>query len=188
MTPRRLILVLVAIAAVAAIVIVVATCGDDDGEPSGSGGETAQETSDGASSDGSPFERDPCELLTDADLRDLLGQAVEGTFAPGEEESATPGRCEWATGRAVGDGARASGIAVFLGDEQLFENTRALAEGGEDFEQLDGIGDDAYAGGGEGGVRIDDAAITVTPIGVNTNDPATHDLIADVLQRIAANY
>lgn len=197
MSARRVILLLAAIVAVGLVVVLIATCGDDDSEPGASDEPAAEQSADAepaeddgeASDDSSPFARDACELLTDDDTEAILGERTEGTFTPGEAESFTPGRCEWATGRPVQPNElRASGVAVFLGDEKIYDNTRIIAENGDDFEELDGIGDEAYAGGGEGGLRIGDAGITVTVIGVNTNSPDTHRLLVDILERIAANY
>ena len=193
MTARRLLLLLLAaIAAVVLVVVFVATCGDDDSEPEGSDEPAAEQAAgDGepAADGASPFERDACELLTGADVETILGERVEGTFTPGDAESFTPGRCEWATGNPVGPNElRASGVAVFLGDEKIYDNTRVIAENGDDFEEFEGIGDEAYAGGGEGGLRVGDAGITVTVIGVNTNSPDAHRLLVDILERIAANY
>lgn len=198
-------LLLASVVVVGLVAVFIATCGDDDSEPDGSDEPDAEQTADdtdSAADDGedeggdeqggdgsSPFERDACELLTAADIEAILGERTQGTFSPGDAESFTPGRCEWATGSPVEESElRASGVVVFLGDEKIFDNTRVIAENGDDFEELDGIGDEAYAGGGEGGVRIDDAGITVTVIGVNTNSPDTHRLLVDILERIAGNY
>lgn len=172
-----------AVAALAALALGATGCGSDDADEGGDG--------DIASADGSPFERDACELLTDADVEEILGQPVEGEFTPGDEETSTPGRCEWAApqGGGASEGpVRPAAIQVLLGDEQIFENTRVLAENGDHYETLDDLGDDAYAGAGEGGLLIGGTGIIVTPIGVNVNDPATQELLVDAVSRVAENY
>lgn len=172
------------LALLAALTVLGAGCGGGDDGPDRPDGEPA---SDGRAS---PFDRDACELLSRADARELLGAPVEGAFTEGDESSSTPGQCEWAaTGEGgTGGAARSAAIQLLLGDEQIFENTRIIAEGGDDYEAVDEVGDEAYAGSGQGGVLIGDAGIAVTPLGASANDPATHELIVDILTRVAGNY
>jgi hypothetical protein len=180
------------IAAVVALALMGVGCGggDDSGADGGqtSGSGPAADAGEGQSG-GSPYDRDACELLTGADIDAVLGEQVDGRFIPGDGTTSTPGQCEWASGEEVDlDEPALEGIVLFLGGEQLFENTRMLAERGDDYETFDVIGAEAYVGGGEGGVRVDEAGITVTPIGVDPSAPATHDLIVDLLGRVVANY
>ncbi len=169
-----------------ALALSVAACGgDDDG---GDGESDAAETQAATS----PFDRDACELLTEAEVEQALGEPVEGEFTEGDESTSTPGQCNWAKGdnpvNLADPSQTPSAITLLLGDPQIFDNSRILAEDGDDYEALDGVGDDAYAGNGVGGVRIADAGITVTPIGVDVNNPATHDLIVELVSQVAANY
>ncbi len=169
-----------------ALALSVAACGGDD---DGGDGETDAPETQAATS---PFERDACELLTEPEVEQALGEPVEGEFTEGDESTSTPGQCNWAksddSGNLVDPSPKPSAITLLLGDEQIFDNSRILAEDGDDYETLDGVGDDAYAGNGMGGVRIGEAGITVTPIGVDVNSPETQALIVELVAQVAANY
>ena len=197
MTARNRWILLVALALIAIVALVVVLVASGGGDDSGSDDpEQALESGeDGAGEppEGDPaaFTRDACELLTAADVRQVLGRAVEGEYTEGDAETFTPGQCNWATDRQIDVTApepRPAAIQIQLGDSQIFDNTRSLAENGDDYAPVEDLGDDAYAGGGFGGLLIEGAGITVVPIGINVNDPATRELIVDVLERVASNY
>jgi hypothetical protein len=172
---------------VAAVVLLAGACSDDgdEAEPPDAGQTTP---SSEAAAEADVFARDACELLTDEQAGDLLGDAVTKEATPGEPATSQPSSCSWsgAGGVDLGD-PQLTGITVFLGDHQIYDNTRVLAEDGDTFEELDGVGDEAYAGDAEGGVLVGDAGITVSPIGTDANDPATHDLVVDLLGLLAEN-
>ncbi len=179
------------VALVAALALLLVACGDDyggseDEEPESEANPSAdEEPADAAAL----FDRDACELLDDDQIAFVLGAGAEEESAPGDASIAQPAACTW----TVGDGAidvadpEISAITVLLGDHQIFDNTRELAEDGEDYEELDDVGDDAYVGAGQGGVQVGAAGITVTPIGTDVNSDATHDVIVDLLEQVAEN-
>ena len=175
----------------AAVVLLAGACSDDgdEAEPPDAGQTTAEPATDTTVDAAAVFDRDACELLTDEQAGDLLGDAVTKEATPGDAATSQPSSCTWSGADAsvdLGD-PQLTAITVFLGDRQIYDNTRVLAEDGETFEELDGLGDEAYAGDGEGGVLVGGAGITVTPIGSDANDPATHDLVVDLLGILAGN-
>ena len=183
----------VRVAAVAAITLVVVGCGDDG---YGGGGpdpttEATQVTETTAAPEDAAavFDRDACALLTDAQAAELLGDGVTKEATPGDAATAQPATCTWSGPSATVDLAdpQPTALTVFLGDHQIYDNTRILAETGDTYEEFDDIGDEAYAGDGEGGVLVGVVGITVTPIGTDNNDPATHDVVVEVLGLLAAN-
>ena len=184
---------MVRVAGLAAITLVAVGCGDDG--YGGDGSDSTTEASDVTETTAAPedvaavFERDACALLTDAQAAELLGDGVTKEASPGDATIAQPATCTWSAPDATVDLAdpQPTALTVFLGDHQIYDNTRILAEDGATFEELDGIGDEAYAGDGEGGVLVGVAGITVTPIGTDSNDPATHDVVVEVLGLVAAN-
>ena len=173
-----------------ALCLLVAACGDDDAD-------TAEQPPSGAPADAGAapegaedlFDRDACELLTDDQVAEVLGDGATAESTPGDASISQPSACTWSVGDSTVDfeDPAPTGITVFLGDRQIYDNTQILAEDGERYEERDDIGDEAYAGDGEGGVVVGEAGITVTPIGADVNDPATHDLVIDLLALVAAN-
>ena len=158
-----------------------AACGDDGGE--------ADEPTDRAEAPATSFEGDACDLLTDEQVAEVLGDDVEEDLTPSGPEIEQPATCTWSVPGASVDFAdpQPTGITAFQGDRAIFDNTRILAEEGDDFEELDDLGDEAYAGNGVGGLLLDDIGITVTPIGTDSNAESTHDLIVDLLGTVAEN-
>ena len=180
--------------ALAAITLVAVGCGDDGyggggPDPTTEATEVTETTAAPEDAAAAVFDRDACALLTDAQAADLLGDGVTKEATPGDATIAQPATCTWSGPDATVDFAdpQPTALTVFLGDRQIYDNTRILAEDGATFEELDGIGDEAYAGDGEGGVMVGVAGITVTPIGTDSNDPATHDVVVEVLGLLAAN-
>ncbi len=172
--------------ALLASLLAVGGCGDDggggDAEPTATTGEEAAAPAD-------VFDRDACELLTVDRVAELLGPdaAANPDATPGDATISQPAACTWSTGEPINlADPGLNGLTVFLGDDQIFRNSRILAEDGEDYEELD-LGDEAYVGGGVGGVLIDGVGITVTPLGTDENDPAPHDLVVGLLEDVAAN-
>jgi len=162
-------------------VLFLAACGDDGGE--------ADEPTESTEAAGAGFEGDACDLLTDEQVAEVLGDDVEEELTPSGPEIEQPATCNWTVPGAAVDftDPQPTGITAFLGDRAIYDNTRVLAENGDDFEALDDLGDEAYAGNGVGGVLVGDLGITVTPIGVNTNDPATQALVVDLVGAVAEN-
>jgi Protein of unknown function (DUF3558) len=172
------------------MLLTVAACGDD--------AETTSPTTDSAEpgettappeDDTDVFDRDACELLSDDQVAEVLGDGVASESTPGDATIAQPAACTWSGADTTVDftDPQPTGITVFLGDHQIYDNTRIIAEDGDTYEELDGIGDEAYAGDGEGGVLVGETGVTLTPIGADTNDPATHDLVVGLLGQVAAN-
>lgn len=162
-------------------VLAAAGCGDD-GE--------ASSTTTAAPADTTPvFDREACDLLSDEQVAEVLGDGVTKESTPGDASISQPAACTWSGPDASIDftDPQPTGITVFLGDRQIYDNTQVLAEEDDTYEELDGVGDEAYAGGAEGGVLVGEVGVTVTPIGTDANDPATHDLIVDLLGQLAAN-
>jgi hypothetical protein len=173
-----------------AVVLLTAACGDDG--DSGDDAETTEPAETTSAPDEDPtavFDRDACELLSDDQVADLLGDGVTEESTPGDASIAQPAQCTWsaADGTIDFEDPQPTGITVFLGDRQIYDNTQVLAESGDTYEELDDLGDEAYAGDGEGGVLVGDIGVTVTPIGTDTNDPSTHDLVVDVLELVVEN-
>jgi hypothetical protein len=130
---------------------------------------------------------DACDLLDEEQVAEVLGDDVTEELTPAGPEIEQPATCSWSVPDASVDftDPQPTGITVFLGDPAIYDNTRVLAENGDDFEELDGLGDEAYAGNGVGGLLVADQGVTVTPIGTDRNDPATHDLIVELLGFVA---
>jgi hypothetical protein len=180
------------VAVLAAVTLLSAGCGDDsdNGDAPAGGVTTNETTADTEAADATDvFDRDACELLTDDQVAEVLGDGVTKEASPGDATIAQPATCTWSGPDATVDFAdpQPTAITVFLGDRQIYDNTQILAENGETYEELDGVGDEAYAGDAEGGVLVGEAGITVTPIGTDANDPATHDLVVELLGLLAAN-
>ena len=167
-------------------VVIAAGCGDDGG--SGGDAEAGSEETTVTTIE-AVFARDACELLSDDQVAEILGDGVTKEASPGDASTSQPAACTWSGPDATVDftDPAPTGLTVFLGDRQIYDNTQVLAEGDDTYEELDGVGDEAYAGGAEGGVLVGDVGVTVTPIGTDANDPATHDLIVTLLGQLAEN-
>jgi Protein of unknown function (DUF3558) len=173
-------------AAASAVLLVAAACSDDGyGGDDGGSDDTTEAPPEEATD---VFDRDACELLSDDQVAEVLGDDVDEESTPGDASIAQPAGCTWSVPDATIDfeEPQPTGVTVFLGDRQIYDNTRILAEDGDTFEELD-IGDEAYAGDAEGGVLVGEVAVTVTPIGTDANDPSTHDLVVDLLGQVAEN-
>ena len=171
--------------------VALTACGDDGGnvvDASDEGGGTDPTTTT-AEAEASPFDRDPSELLPEEQIEEVLGAAVTSESAPGDAATSTPSACLWSAQDQTIDliDPRATGLTVFLGDELIYQNTQLGAETTQTYEEIDGLGDAAFAGDSTGGVLVGEVGATVTPIGVNTNDPATHDLIVILVEDMAPN-
>jgi hypothetical protein len=172
---------------VAAVVLLGGACSDDGGEaePPDAGQTTAGADEDVAAI----FERDACELMTEEQAVELLGEGAWSYSTDGEAEISQPSSCSWSAADSsvdLGD-PHLTAIAIGLGDRQIYENTRVQAEDGDTYEELDGIGDEAFAGDASGGVVVGDMGITVYPLGTDANDPATHDLVVELVGIVAQN-
>jgi hypothetical protein len=192
---------LVAVGLSAAVILLVGGCGGDD-EPDSAevprtspvaDQEAAPVTDQAASAESrAALEQDPCELLTRADVEQVLGTPAKGKLVIGGDASAgEPGLCEWATGEPIDidDPKRPPiNIEVTAGDEAWFEQSRTRTEASDDYEQLEGIGDAAYFGLASGGVLVGGAGITVFAGGLPI-DASQHRraVVADLLRRVAAN-
>ena len=170
------------------MLLVAAGCGDD-AETTEPVTQTEPVETTAAEDATAVFDRDACELLSDDQVAAVLGDGVTSESTPGDASIAQPAACTWSGPDSTVDftDPQPTGITVFLGDHQIYDNTRILAEDGDTYEELDGIGDEAYAGDGEGGVLVGEIGVTVTPIGTDANDPATHDLVVDLLGQVAEN-
>jgi hypothetical protein len=186
----------VRVVGLAAVTLVAAGCGDNGYGGGGSDPTTevtettaVTDTTAGPEEAAAVFDRDACALLTDAQAAELLGDGLTKEATPGDAATAQPATCTWSGPDAAVDfvDPQPTALTVFLGDHQIYDNTRILAEDGDTYEELEGIGDEAYAGDGEGGVMVGLVGITVTPIGTDSNDPATHDVVVDLLGLLAAN-
>src|SRR5262245_295943 len=101
-------------AAATAVLLLAAACsgdgygGDDDG---------SDDTTEGATD---VFDRDACELLSDEQVADVLGDDVDEESTPGDASTSQPAGCTWSVPDATVDFAdpQATGVTVFLGDEQ----------------------------------------------------------------------
>ncbi len=158
-------------------VLLAGACGDDGGD-------------DGATSDEveAALDGDACDLLSDEQVADVLGAGVEEELTPSGPEVEQPASCTWSVPGASVNLAdpQPTGITAFVGDRQIFDNTRVLAEDGAGFDEID-LGDQAYAGNGVGGLLVGDTGITVAPLGPDVNAPATQDLIVELLGMVADN-
>lgn len=132
--------------AVAAVgILLLAACGDgtdDDttgaepGAPTTPAGSPAPAGDDRAASDPA----DPCTLLTEQEIADLVGAEVSDTVGPVEEFMGT--QCEWYfPGGEFGDGQIT--VTVWVGEE--FYSPEAPGAEATGFVELSGIGDAAHA-------------------------------------------
>lgn len=187
--------VLVSLLAAGALTLVPG-CGDD--EDSNDSADAPAETSsapetddtDAGATDPAVFDTDPCSLLTDADVKALLGKAVDGSLeVEGDAEAQQPGQCLWESGEAVDLAApndRPFTIIVSAGDQLWYDNNVSLVEEDESFEELEDLGDAAFAGNTRGGFLAGSAGITAE-LGISA-DPASHEVVLDALERVEANY
>ena len=185
----------VIVALIAAGALALATgCGDDD-EPVDSGDETtaaAPETGepDAGATDAAVFDTDPCTLLSDADVKALMGKAVEGSLeVEGDAQTQQPGQCLWESGEPVdltAPNTTPSSIIVSAGDQAWYDNNAILIEDDESFEELDDLGDAAFAGNTRGAILIGAAGLTAE-LGISA-DPSSHEVVLDALERVEANY
>ena len=161
--------------------VLAGACGDDS-DDSGEG--------DASVAIDSPFDSDACALLAAEQVTDLLGDGATSELTPGDEATSTPTACTWSSPDQTLSLTefQVTGVTIFLGDELIYQNTLLGAEGSDFFEEPDGLGDAAFAGNATGGILLGDVGVTVTPIGVNTNDPRAHDLVVELLDDIAANF
>jgi hypothetical protein len=177
---RRFALALLAASALA----LAPGCGDDDEPVDGGDATTAGAT------DAAVFDTDPCALLTDADVKALLGKAVEGKLeVEGDADALQPGQCLWESGEPVdlaAPSARPFSIIVSAGDQIWYDNNVSLVEEDESFEELDDLAEAAFAANTRGGFLAGGAGITVE-LGISS-DPASHEVVLDALQRVEANY
>jgi hypothetical protein len=184
----------------AAAAVSIAGCGDDDDESAGTdetttggsvtSGSDSIEDFASPNPDSSGFAVEACSLLTEADVKKILGKAVEGKLrAKPDPESGQPGQCFWESGESVDLAAPHPvpfSVAASAGDGAWYANNLSLVEEDESFEALDGIGDEAFAGDTRGGVLIGDAGLTVE-LGIAA-EPASHESAVDALERVASNY
>lgn len=187
---------LLTVLAVGSIFFTVGCGGDEESAPSAD--DPAASTSpdsdeaapDAGESDPEVFDTDPCELLTDADVKDILGTAAKGeSQVEGDAETGQPGQCLWEADGSVDLAAPNEtpfSVAVAAGDVAWYTNNQPLVEEDASFEQVTGIGDEAFAGDTRGGFQVGGAGITVE-LGISA-DPASHDTVVDVLERVEANY
>jgi hypothetical protein len=178
---------------VAGALVLAAGCGDDD-EPADERTTAAEETEATETESGTDttavFDTDPCSLLTEADVKALLGKAVDGKLeVEGDAEAQQPGQCLWESGEPVDLAApntTPSTIIVSAGDQLWYDNNVSLVEADESFEEIDGLADAAFAGNTRGGFLAGGAGITAE-LGISS-DPASHEVVLDALERVEANY
>jgi len=172
--------------AVAGALVLAAGCGDDD-EPAEEATTTAEAS---AADDPAVFETDPCSLLTSDDVKALMGKSVEGSLeVEGDAETQQPAQCLWESGEPVDLAApntTPSTIIVSAGDQAWYDNNAILIEDDESFEELDDLGDAAFAGNTRGAILIGPAGLTAE-LGISA-DPSSHEVVLDALQRVEANY
>ncbi len=193
---RTLLMLFTAIAALSLV-----ACGDDEGESGEAAEEVSAATEDASEQaedvgfaagnpDSAGFKVDPCTLLTEADVKALMGEPVNGDQrSKADPESGQPGQCFWELGGSVDLAApndTAFTVAVSAGDEAWYHNSRTLSEDDESYDEPSGIGDEAWAGDTRGGVLIGDAGLTVE-LGIAA-DPASQEVVLDALARVEANY
>ena len=185
----RMLAVLVA----ALIAVAIGACGDDDEtttDKTPAQSQTGDPSFSASNHDSAGFDVDPCSLLTDEDVKAIMGESVEGELkAKANAETGQPGQCFWETGGAVDLAAKNAtpfSVVVSAGDDAWYENNRGLVEEDESFEEPDGIGDEAFAGDTRGGALVDEAGITVE-LGISSA-PSSHDAVVDALERAVANY
>lgn len=187
---------LLTVLAAGAIVLAVG-CGDDeestpavDTSATATSSESDEAALGDAESDPQVFDTDPCGLLTDADVKEILGGSAKGeSQVEGDAETGQPGQCLWEAGGSVDLAAPNDSpfsVAVAAGDQAWYVNNQSLVEQDASFEQVTGIGDEAFAGDTRGGFQVGGAGITVE-LGIAA-DPASHDTVVDVLERVEANY
>ncbi len=186
--------ILVSLLAAGALAL-VAGCGDDEDSndadaPPATASAPETDDADAAAPDAAVFDTDPCSLLTAADVKALLGKAVEGSLeVEGDAEALQPGQCLWESGEPVDlvePNARPFSIIVSAGDRLWYDNNLSLVSDDESFEEIDGIADAAFAGNTRGGFLAGGAGITAE-LGISS-DPASHRVVLDALERVAAGY
>jgi hypothetical protein len=168
------------------VLVLAVACGDDsggNGEGNGGGG-----AGDASVEIDSPFDSDACDLLTDDQVAELLGDGSTSESTAGDAATSTPSACTWSAADQTLSLTefQVTGVTIFLGDELIYQNTLLGAEESESYEEPD-LGDAAFAGDSSGGILIGDVGITVTPIGVDINDPQAHDVVVDLLDDVAAD-
>jgi hypothetical protein len=180
-------------AALAALALLLVACGGDDEEPSATGaGEAAEEAEGGgeeAEETAAPAEVDSCELLTEADVKDILGENVKGkSTSKADPSTGTPDTCLWELRGELdlsADNDDAFSVLVSAGDEAYFDSNELLVGEDESYEGLD-LGDDAYAGDTRGAVLIGGTSLVVQ-LGIAA-EPESHEAVLDALDRVIANY
>ncbi len=177
--------------------LVAVGCGSDD-DTEGTAQEAAEATEEATAAaedavaedenGGEVADVDPCTLLTDEDTKALLAKAVEGkTASKADPASGTPGSCLFELGGSVDlTEPKPFSVGTTVADEFWFSSSMGLVEDDESFEELTGIGDQAFAGNTRAGALFGATAITVelgAPAG-----PESHDLAVEALERAVANY
>jgi hypothetical protein len=155
-------------------------CGDSGADGAGDGVLDNDPTAQGSSgADGSRADLDGCGLVSEEEVAESVGLDVSGA-------TSLPAGCQWIVA-AADTGGSFDWQAIPL---EAFEANRVVA--GFQIDELDGLGDEAYRRGPEGGgdavssevwVRTGDGALFVRSSGLPNSDEvlAGQEALAEVL-------
>lgn len=134
-------------------IVAVSACGEDgdDGPAAPTAPESQQIVSGGAGQGDLPalFDRDPCALISEQRIEELIGTPVTAIPSDGDAETQTPASCQWiANDNTLDPFEVPTGVNLALGDRDVYDFiTSAGTDGGEEI----GIGEESIFVPGQNG-------------------------------------